>query len=87
MSNNIKGYSLFNDIEDTELRVRNRAVVMANIFDDNLDEKATTPTIKGAGAALLLSYFSKIPAEDMQAVWDKFKNIMTTERGYNYVGQ
>ena len=86
MTNSVKGYSLFNDVEDVTLRTRNRAVVMANIFDDNLDPNAKTPTIKGGGATLLLKYFGSISAEEQASVWSKFKEIMTTERGYAYAG-
>lgn len=88
MTNEIKGYSLFNDIEDTELRIRNRAVVMANIFEDNLDgdAKVDAVTIKGDGAVLLLQYVKNIPEEEMVPTWDKFKSIMTEERGFKYAG-
>lgn len=88
MSNSVKGYSLFNDIEDATLRIRNRAVVMANIFEDNLDPsqaKSNKPIIKGAGAALLLKYLSSVSEVEQPQVWDKFKSVMA-ERGFSYAG-
>lgn len=54
--NEFKGFSLFNDIEDIDLRTRNRSVVMANMAEDHIDRK--TKRVSPKGAALILNYFS-----------------------------
>lgn len=75
--NNYKGFSLFNDIEDEVLRNRNRAVVLANISEDNTKNKKITPK----GAALVLGYFSQIPAEDRADTTERYK-INMQQRGF-----
>ena len=40
--NEYKGYSLFNDVADKALRIRNRAVVMANIASAGRDGESIT---------------------------------------------
>lgn len=72
-----KGYALFDEIEEQELRVRNNAVTMANIFEDNLLGKTISP--KGGG--LLLGYFDKVKDFDKALVVKAFRNSMK-ERGY-----
>ena len=72
-----KGYSLFNDIEDNELRNRNRAVVLANIAEDHTRNKMISP--KGAG--LILGYFGLVPPDERAVVQDKFTESMR-QRGY-----
>ena len=68
MTNEFKGFSLFNDIEDTSLRQRNRAVVMANIAESNSRSSRITP--KGMG--LIIGYFGCIPENERKAVHDQF---------------
>ncbi len=75
----VKGYSTFLDIQDDELRTRNQAVVLANIFEDNLKGN----TISNEGAVVLLSYFREVPEVDRVAVFSKFKSFME-ERGFTY---
>ena len=77
MTNEFKGFSLFNDIEDVSLRNRNRAVVLANIADDNNKNNM----ISAKGGALILGYFQSLPEEDRADVRDKFAQQMR-ERGY-----
>lgn len=72
-----KGFSLFDDIEDVILRTRNRATVLANIFEDNSQKAKVTPK----GAALILGYFKLIPEGERRAVESKFKECMS-ERGF-----
>lgn len=79
MQNEFKGFSLFNDIEDADLRTRNRAVVMANIAEDHMDRKTKRLTPKGA--ALVLNYFSLIPGEERNVAKDKFAEDMKN-RGF-----
>ena len=81
MKTEFKGFSLFNDIEDISLRNRNRAVVLANIADDNNKNNM----ISAKGGALILGYFQSLPEEDRADVRDKFAQQMR-ERGYTVAG-
>lgn len=74
---NYKGYALFDEIEEQGLRVRNNAVTMANIFEDNLKGNTVSPK----GAALLLGYFDKVKVLDKDLVVKSFRSNMK-ERGY-----
>jgi hypothetical protein len=78
-NNEFKGFSLFNDIEDAELRTRNRSVVMCNIAEDHVDRK--TKRISPKGAALILNYFANIPAEEREIAKNKFAEDMNV-RGF-----
>lgn len=77
---NYKGFALFSDIEDKELRNMNRAKVMGNIAEDNIKEKR----INQKGASLVLGYWSKLPKEDSEDVLEKFKTNMN-QRGFAIV--
>ncbi len=77
MSNNFNGFALFNDVEDTTLRNRNRGVVMANI----VDAYAKDGKVSQKGAYLLLSYFSHIPDGDKKEVYESFERKLL-EYGY-----
>ena len=77
--NEFKGFSLFNDIEDADLRTRNRSVVMTNIAEDHIDKK--TKRINPKGAALILNYFSLIPGAERDAAKNKFAEDMNN-RGF-----
>ena len=77
MSDTFSGFNLFNDIDDDLLRIRNRAVVLANMYCDNSKDGKTTPK----GAYLVLGYFSKIPEYEREAVQAKFVEDMSA-RGY-----
>jgi hypothetical protein len=72
-----KGFSLFNDVEDINLRNRNRAVVLTNIAEDNTRNQLITA--KGAG--LLLGYFGLIDPNERADVQQRFTNNMK-ERGF-----
>ena len=74
-------YELFTDTKDVHLRARNRAIVMANIFEDNAEGE----NVSGKGAALLFGYYKSIPAIEKQLAFDAFK-VNMTERGYSYGG-
>lgn len=80
--NNYKGFSLFNDIEDVELRNRNRAVVLANIAEDNMDKKTKRVNIKGA--SLILNYFKEVADDDKADVENRFADNMRS-RGFMLV--
>lgn len=77
--NNYKGFDLFNDIEDEALRNRNRAVVMANIVEDNTKAKR----INAKGAGLLIGYFNAIVSEDKRNVRKLFEEFVK-QRGYTH---
>lgn len=72
-----KGYSLFNDIEDIELRTRNRAVILTNLAADHTKNKL----ISAKGAGLILGYFGLIPENERKGVEGAFKEGMK-QRGY-----
>lgn len=76
--NEYKGYSLFNDIEDVELRSRNRAVTLANIAESHTNKEKR---ISAGGAALMIRYTDQIPVEERAVVVKKFTHFMK-ERGY-----
>jgi hypothetical protein len=76
-----KGFSLFNDIENAELRNRNRAVVLANIAADNTKNRI----IHAKGAALILGYFKEVPEHDREDVKERFKENMK-EQGFVLAG-
>lgn len=79
MQDNYKGFSLFNDITDTPLRNRNRAVVLANIAENNCDR--STKRINQKGAGLILNYFLLLPDCDKADVNDRFV-VHMKERGF-----
>ena len=67
-----KGYSLFADIEDKELRTRNRAVVLWNMYESSTQKKRTTPS----GVADMIGYMRKIPDNERQSVMDKLTSFI-----------
>ena len=72
-----KGYSLFNDITDKALRIRNRGVVMANMA---IDGKKGTGV--GAGAAAdLFKYLGYVDQAERKDVLNAFITRMN-EEGY-----
>lgn len=77
MSNEFKGFSLFNDIEENELRIRNQAVILTNMAEDNSKDKKITPK----GAALILGYFNRINEQDRFAVKNAFV-VNMRQRGF-----
>lgn len=72
-----KGFSLFSDVEDYELRSRNRAVVMANIAENN----SRNQRINANGMGLVLGYFNSIPSNERKDAIVKFVTSMK-ERGF-----
>ena len=75
--NEYRGYSLFNDVEDKSLRIRNRAVVMANMAEIHTKAKKIT----NKGGALLMGYFQKVADVEKKEVYTEFHQQMQ-ERGY-----
>lgn len=75
--NMYKGFNLFFDISDKELRLRNQAMVMANIFDDH--QRNGKLSVNGTG--LLLGYFGEIAPQFRNELKERFAMILK-ERGY-----
>jgi len=73
-----KGVRLFNDIEDEALRNGNRAVVMANIFEDNVNKEGK---VTDKGSALLIGYFGCIKEEERKGVYSRVEAELK-KRGY-----
>lgn len=78
MVNEFKGYSLFNDITDAPLRIRNRAVTLANIAEAHTNKEKR---ISNGGAALMIGYMDKIDVSERQDVVNSF-TVFMKERGY-----
>ncbi len=72
-----RGFSLFSDIEDYVLRVRNRAVVLTNMAEDN----SKSSLINAKGVSLILGYFQQVPEDEREDLTAKFKTTMA-ERGF-----
>lgn len=77
--NEYKGFSLFNDVEDDLLRIRNRAVVLANMAEDNAEKVGK---VSPRGASLIFGYFQLVPPHERIAVRDKFAEQMKA-RGFS----
>lgn len=78
MSNQIAGYSLFNEVEDKELQARNRATTMANIAEDGKQGDVVTPS----AFKHLILYYQKIPLEERGNVFTLFQQVLR-ERGFD----
>lgn len=76
--NTFKGFSLFNEVIDVNLRARNRAIIMANITEDNLtDNKRLTPR----GAVLVMGYFEAVPEQERDVTYKAYEQSLK-ERGF-----
>lgn len=71
--NEIKGYGLFNEVEDKAVQTYNRARSMKNIMLDHSDKDKN---ISAAGNMLLIQYFSMVPEADRQAVHSKLAELL-----------
>lgn len=78
----VKGYSLCLDVEDKDIRIHNRANIMANIFEDNKLKEASSNT-SGRGMYLLTQYMEGIPKEERAEALSSFYRVMK-QRGYNH---
>jgi hypothetical protein len=75
LSNEYRGFSLFNDIEDVGLRNRNRAVILTNIATNHSKNRKISP----GGGGLMLGYFNSIPVTDRHDVTERFVQRMKEE--------
>lgn len=73
----VKGYSLFNDIEDRDLRIRNRAVVLTNIMEDGF----TQGRVSSKAALIIMNYFHHVPEEEKDETLALFQQ-KAKERGF-----
>jgi hypothetical protein len=80
LTDNYRGFNLFNDIPDAPLRNRNRAVTLTNMAEDNSRNRLISPN----GAGLMLGYFKHVPDEDKRDVQDRFVESMKL-RGFKIV--
>ena len=78
----VKGYSLCLDVEEEELRLSNRANIMANIFEDNRTSGSSENT-SGRGLYILTQYMEGVPKQERGSSLEKFYEVMK-ERGYSY---
>lgn len=60
--NNFKGFSLFNEVEDSTMRAYNRARLMVSMMEDNVDK--VTKKVTAKGSHLVLQYFAQIPENE-----------------------
>jgi len=67
----VQGYSMFDDIEDRYLRIRNQGAILRNIAVAN--RSRCGKKLKPAGMALLMSYFSNIKDDDKGIVMEAFE--------------
>lgn len=69
----------FDEVQDNRIRNRNRAVTLANLFEDHMEPNKRVTSQKGA--ALILAYFAKLPDDDKKTVYEDYKKVML-ERGF-----
>jgi hypothetical protein len=72
-----KTLPLFDEIEDSALRTRNRAVIMANVSEQHTKDNK----INVKGVALVLGYFNSIPEDERAGLYTEYEKTMK-ERGY-----
>lgn len=72
---NYKGLQLFNDIEDFDLRTHNRAIVLANLFEEApvSSTGVETEKVSERSALLAVGYFGQIPNLERKAVHEALK--------------
>lgn len=71
--NDFQGYGLFNDVEDDEIRIYNRARSLKNIILDNADKDRN---LNLNGMAKVASYMALMPTEERDAIHAKLKELL-----------
>lgn len=74
---NVDGYSLYNDIENLQLRCNNQGVALANILEDNMRNNK----VSYEGVEFAKMYVDSVPEEHRMYVINKSKEVLL-ERGY-----
>jgi len=74
--NEYKGYSLFNDVMDDELRGFNRGTVLANI----LESGQVNTKVRHDATADLLYYFSQVPKQERLCAITAMEDVLA-DRG------
>lgn len=76
-ANEFRGFGLFNDVEDKNLQIFNRARIMVNIMEDNsATDSSGKVGVSLKGAALVAGYFNHVPEDDRQEVRDEVERIL-----------
>ena len=70
--NEYRGYALFNDVEDSYLRNRNRGVVLANMTESGMNGTS----LRHASTADIIGYFSSVPDEEKRATLESMTEIL-----------
>lgn len=74
----VMGYSLCNDVEDSDKKMQMRATIMTNIIEDNIHKKSGKITEEGRFA--VLAYEDAIPDEERDGIKLLVKRFCT-QRG------
>lgn len=74
--NEVRGYSLFNEVEDKVVQTYNRARILKNIMTDYSDADRN---VSQTGEALIYKYFEGIPVDDRRDVHTKLKELLITK--------
>ena len=72
----------FDKVENSVIRRRNQAMIMANLFEDNIPNKKKVTSARGA--ALVIAYFLKVPNADKAKTYENYRSIME-DRGFKEV--
>lgn len=77
-TNEFRGYGLFNDVEDKEIQIYNRARTLTNIMEDHstIDAETGDKVVTGKGALLCYGYFTSLPEADRADVHAKTASIL-----------
>jgi hypothetical protein len=77
-----KDISLFNDVEDEQLRAYNRGQVLANFA---VDGRGSNGKLSITATKDILEYFGRIPLEERDSAMDNFI-VAARKRGFNVAG-
>lgn len=75
-----QGYSLFLEVEDFDLKARNRGAVLTNIFEDHSEKDK----VSSQGARMMMEYLQEIPSLEREVVYREFVKTLA-KRGYSNV--
>jgi hypothetical protein len=72
-ANEYEGYPLFNDVTDKELRIHNRAITMANIYEDHQYKGK----VQARTVLLLAKYLRSVPNGEKAETYERFNEVIT----------